>query len=70
MTSFLHVDLHIAADWEKKSNDNVGQTVSFLLLSLFVSMVRVMMGYIVLLWVAFGATWVAEPRYRSGVWPQ
>ena len=23
MTSFLHVDLHIAADWEKKNNDNI-----------------------------------------------
>jgi hypothetical protein len=34
MTSFLHVDLHIAADWKKKNNDNISQTISFLLLSI------------------------------------
>jgi hypothetical protein len=26
MTSFVHVDLHIAADWEKKNNDNINKT--------------------------------------------
>ena len=23
-----HVDLHIAADWEKKNNDNISQTIN------------------------------------------
>ena len=49
MTSFLHVDLHIAADWEKKNNDNISQTIWFLLLLLFISIVKMMIKYIILL---------------------
>jgi hypothetical protein len=43
-------------DWEKKNNDNVSQTISFLLLSLFISIVKMMIKCIILLWVAFKTT--------------
>jgi hypothetical protein len=36
-------------DWEKKNNDNISQIMSFLLLSLFISIVKMMIKYIILL---------------------
>ena len=54
---FLTIDLEVFSsyrsahrcDWEKKNNDNISQTISFLLLSLFIAIVKMMIKYIILL---------------------